>query len=162
MEFPKFTLEEIKNSLNKLKTNSATGFDGIHNSFLKNLPLPYVESILILFNKCIEERHMPPAWKNAKITMIPKKDQPKTIPSNYRPISVSSCLGKLYERLVGLRLYTFLEQKQLINRYQSGFRAHRSTQDNLLFMTQKISESFNRCWNVSSIFFDISKAFDKV
>ncbi len=106
MEFPKFTPDEIKTSLKELKSNSATGFDRIHNSFLKNLPLPYVKSILILFNKCMEERQMPSAWKIAKITMIPKKDQPKTIPFNYRPISVSSYLGKLYERLIGHRLYT--------------------------------------------------------
>ncbi len=55
-----------------------------------------------------------------------------------------------------------LESKNLINRYQSGFRAHRSTRDNLLFLTQKISETFARKRNVCSIFFDISKAFDKV
>ncbi len=115
MEFPKFTLDEIKTSLKELKSNSATGFDGIQNSFLKNLHLPLVESILIVFNKCMEERQMPPAWKIAKITMIPKKDQPKTIPSKYRPISVTSCLGKLYERLIGHRLYNFLERNNLIN-----------------------------------------------
>jgi len=130
--------------------------------YLKHLPHSYRIHILELFNRCIREKTHPKAWKLARITMIPKKDNDTSNPSNYRPISVTSCLGKLLERLVCLRLVTFLESNNIISKYQSGFRRHRSTKDNLLFLTQKICESFNRGKNVCAIFFDISKAFDKV
>ena len=83
------------------------------------------------------------AWKIAKITMIPKKDQNKTLPGNYRPISVTSCLGKLFERLVAQRLYSFHENNNLLSIYQSGIRALRCTLDNIFF-TQKTTEAFNR------------------
>ena len=66
------------------------------------------------------------------------------------------------ERVVKNRLYAFLENSKLIIKEQSGFRNRRGTSDNLLFMTQKIQECLNRERKVCGIFFDISKAFDKV
>ena len=135
--FPEFTLKEIKCALTKLKKNTAKGFDGIHNQFLKNLPTPFIQIILQFFNKCMKDKQMPLNWKTARITMIPKKDQNKTNPNNYRPISVTSCLGKLYERLVAQRLYSFLKSRNLLSVCQSGFRAHRCTLENIMFFTQK-------------------------
>ena len=66
------------------------------------------------------------------------------------------------ERVIKNRLYSFLEGKNLIINEQSGFRNKRGTADNLLFMTQKIQECLIRGIKVCGIFFDISKAFDKV
>jgi hypothetical protein len=94
--------------------------------------------------------------------MIPKKEAYSSDPSKYRPISLTSCLGKLYERCIVVRLVSYLETNKLLSNYQSGFRNRRSTSDNLLFLTQKIRESFNRKKNALTIFFDIAKAFDKV
>ena len=76
--------------------------------------------------------------------MIPKKDDDKTNPSNYRPISVSSYLGKILEKVMAKRLYFFLESNNLLVNTQSGFRRRRRTADNLFFLTQKVAESFNR------------------
>ena len=45
---------------------------------------------------------------------------------------------------------------------KSGFRKHRRTADNLVFLIQKVVESFNRKKKVCWLFFDISKAFEKV
>ena len=94
--------------------------------------------------------------------MIPKKQVKSKNPADYRPISLTSCLGKLAERLVKNRLYKILEENNILAKQQSGFRNDRSTSDNLLFFTQKVSESINKSKKVCSIFFDISKAFDKV
>ena len=59
-------------------------------------------------------------------------------------------------------LHRFLESKNLIVKEQSGFRNKRGTADNLLFMSQKIRECILRDRMVCGIYFDISKAFDKV
>jgi hypothetical protein len=94
--------------------------------------------------------------------MIQKKDVKSNNYADYRPISLLSCVGKLAERVIKNRLYNFLESKNLIIKEQSGFRNKRGTADNLLFMTQKIQECLNIGKKVCGIFYDISKAFDKV
>ncbi len=94
ISFPKITITEIKTNLKKMKPNSAHGFDGIHNCFLKNMPQSLAESIVLLFNKFQEADNMPSAWKQAKITMIPKKDQPKSNPSGCLQLVVSANFTK--------------------------------------------------------------------
>ena len=57
---------------------------------------------------------------------------------------MTSCLGKVLERIITNRLYNFLEFKGFICKEQSGFRQHHRTSDNLVFLTQKVSESLAR------------------
>jgi hypothetical protein len=94
--------------------------------------------------------------------MIPKKSANSPNPKDYRPISLTSCLGKLCERMILDKLTDFLDANKLIVKQQSGFRKHRQTKDNIFYLIQKISESFNRKKRVCGIFFDIASAFDKV
>lgn len=156
------SIEEVIKAIKETKNDSAVGFDLIHNRMLKNLPKNAILLITSLFNYCLDNNFLPKSWKTSKITLIPKKDTNKSDPNNYRPISVSSCLGKILERIITKRLTAFLERNNLLLEFQSGFRKHRRTSDNLLFITQKIIESFNRKKKTCAIFFDISKAFDKV
>lgn len=128
---------------------------------IKKLPGQFLEKILDLFNLCIEKSSVPDSWKISRITMIPKK-KISSDPTKYRPISVTSCLGKVLERIVTNRLYRFLESKGLISKAQSGFRQHRRTSDNLVFLSQKVGEALLRKKKACGLFFDIMKAFDKV
>ena len=141
--FVPFSSNELVKRISKLKVNSASGSDSVQNLFIKQAPFEYVRKVvLVLLNKAIEHG-IPSDWKKADITMIPKKNLKSKDPNDYRPISLTSCLGKLAERLVKSRLYKELEEKKLIAIQQSGFRENRATADNLLFFTQKISESLN-------------------
>lgn len=108
--------------------------------------------VLVLLNRAIKEG-IPLAWKSADIIMIPKKSLRSHDPNDYRPISLTSCLGKLAERLIKQRLYKELEDKNVLVRQQSGFRDKRGTSDNLIFFTQKVSESLNKHRKALSIFF---------
>jgi hypothetical protein len=132
-----------------------------HNRFLKNLSSKGLDLLLKMINLSLVVG-LPKSWKSAVVTMIPKKESNSNNPTEYRPISLLSCIGKLAERIVKNRLYFFLESNNLLSSAQSGFRNCRGTGDNLLFMTQKIQESLNRGKKVCGIYFDISKAFDKV
>jgi hypothetical protein len=107
---------------------------------------------------------LPDSWKVAVITMIPKKISGSSNPDDYRGISLLSCVGKLAERVVRNRLYRLMESKKLIINKQSGFRNNRITGDNMVFMTQKIQERLGKKngSKACGVFFDISKAFDKV
>jgi hypothetical protein len=159
---PEITMKELKEEIKAYKPNTASGIDKIHNQMLKNLPDNFLKQILLLFNKSIKESKVCQIWKTSKITMINKKDSEKTDPANYRPISVTSCFGKILERIINTRLYKFCEQNNFLSFQQSGFRKHRGVKDNLTYLTQKIVETFNRRKKMCCLFFDISKAFDKV
>jgi hypothetical protein len=92
----------------------------------------------------------------------PKKIALSKDPKNYRPISQTSCVSKLIERVIKNNLVEFLNFNKIIIEEQSGFQKNRRTTDNLIFLTQKAIESVNRNKKCLTIFFDIEKAFDKV
>ena len=87
---------------------------------------------------------MPDTWKITTITMIPKKFFKSRDTGDYRPISLLSCLSKVAELLIRNDLYKFFEVCNMFQKQQSGFRNDRGTSDNLLFFTQKVSESINK------------------
>ena len=159
--FRRVSFHELVEVIKTLEDRSSPGEDGVHNIFLKRLTLKGIYLTLKLINLSLETG-LPEAWKSAIITMIPKKEANSSDPADYRPISLLSCIGKLAERVIKNRLYSFLESNNLITNVQSGFRKHRGTSDNLMFMTQKLQENLNRGKKALGIFFDISKAFDKV
>ena len=96
--------------LNNSKSNDPTG---INNFILKKLPQNSLQGLLKLYNKCLTENSMPSEWKTAEITMIPKKANDKSDYNNYRPISKTPCLAKLFERLIAVRLNEFVKKNNI-------------------------------------------------
>ena len=162
LHFKDFSKSELKFEIKKLKRISSTGIDKIHNLMLINSSEGFKKLILHLINESVKQNIIPEAWKLAQVTMIPKKVVKSNNPKDYRPISVTSCLGKLTERLLRTRLYDYLNKNNLLIDQQSGFRKYRQTKDNLFHLIQKTTESFNRKKKVCAIFFDIQSAFDKI
>jgi len=159
--FSPITMEEMQTVLKKVNNKSSAGEDRISNILIKQLPNECLQLVLDLVNLSLIKSQIPISWKSARIRMIPKKKL-STNPTDFRPVSLTSCFGKLVERLVGLTINDFLKKKNFIIKQQSGFRQHRRTTDNLVFLTQKIKESFLKGKKILSVFFDISKAFDSV
>ena len=83
----------------------------------------------------------------------------KILKSTIKSTLLFCCIGKLVEKIVQKRLYTFVEENRLLNTEQSGFRKHRRTTDNLLYSTQKVKDNLNRNKKVCTLFFDIAKAY---
>ena len=69
---------------------------------------------------------------------------------------------KLFEKVIEQRLRSFPEDIGFINKYQSGFRQNKSTDDYLFRLSQSIMESFARGEHVVAAFLDVEKAFDNV
>jgi hypothetical protein len=155
-------MKELNDAIDQMNTKSAPGEDQIHNIYFKRMPEKFKSHIVKFFNLSLEHSIIPSSWKNSLVTMIGKKTQDSANPDSNRPISLTSCFAKLLERIVSNRIYTFVESKNLFHESQSGFRKHRSTIDNLTLLTQKIVETLNRKKKLCAIFFDISKAFDKL
>ena len=122
-----------------------------------------ITPLSILFKNCIATRSFPDTWKKSNIVPIHKKGD-KQIVDNYRPVSLLPILGKNFERVIFNSISGYLEGNNLLCPNQSGFRPSDSCEYQLLSMLHKIYKSFdfNPPKDVSGIFLDLSKAFDRV
>ena len=93
---------------------------------------------------------------------IHKSGKPPGNPQNYRPIALTSCIGKVFEQIINTRLVWHLEWNNLIHKNQYGFRKNRSTIDPLNAITSTIMKGFSRGEATSAIFFDIEKSCNTV
>ena len=105
---------------------------------------------------------MPKAWRTAIVVPIFKKGKsPKDI-SSYRPISLTSTICKTMERMLNARLYHLLEEGDLLDDNQAGFRRYRSTTDQLVHFTQSVINAWQDRQHTVAVFVDLKPAYDKV
>ena len=104
---------------------------------------------------------MPDEWKLANVTPIFKKGS-KSLPCNYRPISLTSVVCKMLETLIRDKLVNHLEENNLLKNTQHGFRNKRSCLTNLLDFFYDILNHYDESKAVDIIYLDFQKAFDKV
>ena len=155
------TAREVKEEISKLNLNKATGPDKIHNRLLLAANDIISTPLSEFFNRCLTLGKFPDSWKLANVTPIYKKGN-KDECSNYRPISLLSCVGKLFERCVHKHVYSFIINNNILTPAQSGFRTGDSTINQLLSIYNNLCINYDQSVTTQSIFFDISKAFDRV
>ena len=156
------TRNELRQALRKIKQKKAPGPDKIHGEMLKRLGAAGKEALLHLINLSWKSGQVPRAWKTAHIIPIPKPGKDHKLASSYRPISLTSCVGKVAERMVNRRLYWFLETTNNLGKNQAGFRKGRSTVDQLFRITQRIHDGFQSKKNTLAVFVDLQQAYDRV
>ena len=154
-----FSLQEIKETI-KTAGNTSMGPDLIHYELLKQLPEQGLVELQKFYNKIWNSGKYPKQWKTATIIPILKKNKDPTNPKNYRPISLTSCLGKILDKLLNKRLYWFLETNNFLPTEQSGFRKGRSTLDNLICLESDIRHAILNKQFLTAVFLDIEKAYD--
>ena len=154
-----FNITELKDAIAESK-DTATGPDDIHYQMLKHLPETALDTLLHIFNGIWTTGVFPECWRLATIIPIPKPGKDHAEPTNYRPIALTSCLCKTLERMINKRLVWYLESNNLITKLQSGFRAERSTNDNLVRLETFIRDAFIKREHVVAVFFDLEKAYD--
>ena len=146
-----------------LKRGKSPGPDNIHNEVLRlGTTTSFFHHLAWLFTSSIQTGYTPDVWKLATLRMLLKPDKLASLTTNYRPISLLSSIMKLFERVIEQRLRSYLEDIGFINKYQSGFRQNKSTDDHLFRLSQSVMESFNREEHVVAAFLDVEKAFDSV
>ena len=114
-----------------------------------------------LFNRSLQQGYLPSSWKDANVTSIHKKED-KSSPSNYRPISLLSTVGKTMERRIHKHPYNYISRNNLLTPFQSGFIPGDSTTSQLLHIYHTFCEAVDNGKEVRVEFCDISKAFDRV
>ena len=161
-EFPPITLSEMNEVLKSVNNKESVDSTNISNAMLKHLTEKSKIALCNLFNIIIENNCIPASWKTATVTMLFKNKGEASDAKNYRPISVTSVLLRFLEKIMIGRFWEHLKKHKLIINQQSGFRKHRQTKDNLMFLCQKSIEALNRGKKVVGILYDIEGAFDKV
>ena len=153
--------QEVLNHLQKININKSAGPDEISPRILKECGPQLVNPITLLFNKSLSQSKIPQSWKKANVTPIFKKgDRKQAI--NYRPISLTSVLVKLLEKILRDKMVLFLESNKLITDNQHGFRSNRSCLTNLLDFFNDVYSNWDVRVPYDVIYLDFQKAFDKV
>lgn len=157
----KFTSNEIYDSIKCLKLNKASGLDAIKNEMIKSSCETLLPFYCELFNKLLKSECYPEQWTKGYIVPLYKTSD-KNDPSNYRGITISSCLGKLFSILINNRLKKFLDDNNIISKYQIGFCANKRTSDHIFVLKCLIEEAKSKKSRIYSCFIDLRKAFDTV
>lgn len=154
-------ISELKGVL-KTCSDSAPGQDLISYSMIKHLHESSLNLLLYIMNKIWREGVFPTKWKKAIILSFLKPGKNPHQVSSYRPIALTSCVCKLMEKIINIRLVRTLESTNIISDLQFGFRRQRSTIDSLIRLHTDILETFERKEHLVALFFDIQKAYDTV
>ena len=155
------TPELVAKKIKAMKDNKSPGVDGIPPKLL----METVEQISIplarVFNLSLKEGVVPFEWKEANIIPLFKKGS-RNKSENYRPVSLTSVICKLLERLIKDHMVDFLVKHKLLNSSQHGFLKARSCLTNMLCFLEEITKWIDVGSPVDIIYLDFQKAFDKV
>lgn len=150
-----FSHEKLDWALQSLNVKSSPGIDRVDYHIIKKLPPIGKSALLKIYNQLYENYLFPNEWKDYIVFFIPKQGK-----NSFRPISLSSCLGKTMERMINNRLYWWLEFNNLIPISQFGFRKQKSCADNLFILHTNLLLGGKKRY--SNAFLDVKSAYDHV
>ncbi|CAG9135958.1 unnamed protein product [Plutella xylostella] len=152
---------EIQLIINNMRADCATGWDGIPVKLIKVAKDLILAPLVHIVNLSLDSGIFPTALKRSVVHPI-YKDGDKSLPSNYRPISVLPSISKILETIINKRLLKYLESLNLLSENQYGFRSARSTEDAVARLTATVVKHIDEGDRCAGIFLDLAKAFDTV
>ena len=152
--------EDIEEAIGLLRTGSSAGPDKVHAKWLKETKEAIKKPLCLILRKSLNEGIFPTELKVAEITPIYKSKE-KSQAKNYRPVSLTSNIAKIFERVVRKTVVKHLESKNLLNNDQHGFRQGRSCLSQLLAHIDKVTDKVIEEGNADVVYLDFQKAFDK-
>jgi helix-turn-helix protein len=135
------TSQEVYRAVKGMKNNKAAGPGGLQIELIKNAPSGVYEILARIYNKCLQGEETPQEWKKAYITSIYKKGDRRKC-ENYRGISITSSIGRLYGRILKTRMEEIIQDAE----EQSGFCAGRSCIDNI-FCLKQLCKKKRKLWD---------------
>ena len=160
-EFREFDIITVTNVIRDLSPSASSGMDGIMSRLIKLGGSVIVPIITHICNLSINTKVFPSIWKTSKITPLHKTGD-NSNPTNFRPISILPCMGKILEKLVHHQLYSYLDGQNLLSQQQSGFRKGYSTGTCLVNFLDEIFSGIDTGVPSGVLFIDLRKAFDTV
>ena len=159
--FQPITLFTCKKFVKELNINKPLGPSNIPAWALKDSISVIAEPLCFLINAFLNEGKFPSDLKQAHICPIFKKGDTED-PNNYRPISITAALSKVFEKVIREQITNYIDNNKLFSPVQFGFRKNISTTDALVFTTEKIRKEIDNNHFVVAAFLDLSKAFDSM
>lgn len=155
------SVAEIVEIIRSLPRYSSPGPDGISNALLKEGPPSLLTAIATFFSIVLAGGTLPRDWKTANVVPIFKSGA-RSQCSNYRPVSLTCTLCKVFERLLKRRILDYLLSNHLLTDSQHGFLPRRSCCSALLCYLETVTSSVDDWHAVDALHLDLSKAFDRV
>ncbi|XP_073537645.1 uncharacterized protein [Phyllobates terribilis] len=163
-------IEESKLSVNRkivreylanINEFKSPGPDELHPRVLKEIVEEILEPLSIIFENSWRTGEVPEDWRRANVVPIFKKGK-KVDPGNYRPVSLTSIPGKIFEQIIKQHVCKYMDKNEVINQSQHGFVTNKSCQTNLISFYDRITDWVDQGNAVDIVYLDFSKAFDKV
>ena len=147
--------------LKSLVPKKSCDMDGISTQLLKYLNTVISTPLAYIFNLSLTSGNFPSRLKKSRVVPIFKNGDPKKC-DNYRPISLLSSISKILEKIVAVKLTNHLELNKLLCTTPFGFQRGKTTEHNLILMTNYVSNALNNGEYCIGIYLDLKKAFDVV
>ena len=154
-------LEQVANIVRSSKRDSAPDNDNIASILLKELADELAVPLTTIFRRSVNDGYVPMDWRQANITPVYKKGHRGKC-CNYRPVSLTSQVCKILEKLLCNYITEHLEKFKLIKETQHGFVKGKSCLSNLLVFLESLTQYLDEGWPVDVVYLDFAKAFDKV
>jgi hypothetical protein len=161
MKRPEILEAKVLELLEQVNEDKAEGPDGVSPRVLKPLAKLLSKPITMIFKESLRRNKVPDGWKIAWITVIYKNGK-RTMAGNYRPISLTSVLCKIMEKLIREPILDHMKKNGFFSNKQYGFIKGRSTVLQLLYAVESWMETMEKGNSVDCIYADFRKAFDKV
>lgn len=156
-----FTYDELCIALETRK-NTTPGLDDFPYMMLKKLHSSGRLHLLNIYNSLWQKKLVPESWKTQCVIPILKPNKQPDDYNSYRPISLASCIGKLFEQMIKLRLDYFVEKNKLLPDFQFGFRKGKSSTDSFVLFTADIKKCLLSHSSAVCAFLDVQGAYDNV
>lgn len=153
--------DDVLGVVRKLSNSKSMDFYWLSNYVLKKTIESIKVPLAFILNRCLEFGYFPDLLKVSKVVPVFKKGD-KSLPQNYRPISIVPVFSKVLESLMHLQLSSYFNHHNLISNCQFGFRAGRSTTSAVVEIVDHTLQSFENHETVALALLDLSKAFDSV
>ena len=157
-----FRSSEVKTLLLNLDSHGGIDPNGIFPIFLKKTADFIAPKIATIFRKLVRLGSFASVWRMGNIAALPKGLSPSSSPSEYRPISITPVLSKVFEKLLSKRLCRFVDDNNLLPTLQFGFRKGLGTCDALLSISTVLQRALDEGAEARMVGLDFSAAFDRV
>ena len=161
-----FTRCELQTAIDELEQKKSPGQDEVYNEWLQHLGERAQAALLHVCNLSWTTATLPEAWTTATVIPAHKPGRDPTHPASYRPISLTSGVSKVMEKMVKRRMHQLMDAPNTgvkkLHSAQAGFRPLRGTTDQLQYIVQNVSNTLSskRCGVLLTC--DMDKAFDRV
>ncbi len=157
-----FTQKDVEDLLKELNVNKSQGPDLLHPRLLFEARREISRPLFIIFRKSLDTGTLPEDWKYANITPIYKNKGSKNETTNYRPVSLTSVVCKILEKVIRKQIVHHMKRNKLFSSYQHGFLEKRSCLSNLLTTMEDWTQILEDKGAVECVYLDFMKAFDTV